>query len=146
VPGLSELDELSELDDLSGLLPDLSLPLERSGLLELPERLPLLPLIPESGDELGSFLLLDEEFLSFLFRSFGIHPPAPSGLLLKRLHIARSNASAIRLKKQHLRHFSQLNIAVASRLAMVRSVHFAFVRRKRHCCCLYRLTMARKLA
>jgi hypothetical protein len=82
---LSELDELSELDDLSELLLDLSVLLERSGLLELPERLPLLdpllPLIPESGDSLGVFVLLDEELLSFLLRSFGIHPPAPSGLL-----------------------------------------------------------------
>jgi hypothetical protein len=110
VPRPSELDELSELDDLSELLLDLSVLLERSGLLELPERLPLLdpllPLIPESGDSLGLFVLLDDELLSFLFRSFGIHPPAPSGLLLKRQHITRSNASAASPKKQHLRQFS----------------------------------------
>lgn len=109
MPRLSELDELSELDDLSELLLDLSVLLERSGLPELPERLPrsdpLLPLIPESGDSLGLVGLLDDELLSFLFRSFGIHPPAPSGLLLKQLRM-RSNASAASLKKQHLRQFS----------------------------------------
>lgn len=76
MPRLSELEESSELDDLSELLLDLSVLLERSGLVELPERLPLsdplLPLIPESGDWLGLPELLDlsdDDLLSFLFRS-----------------------------------------------------------------------------
>lgn len=34
-----------------------------------------------------------------------LHPPAHSGLLMKRLHIVRSKASAVLRKKQHPRHF-----------------------------------------